>query len=49
MRGTIHIAFGDNVSMGGTVNVRSHLDGIVCSPSVWFDDRLIMQSGRLLV
>jgi aminopeptidase len=47
--GTIHIAFGDNVSMGGTVNVRSHLDGIVCSPSVWFDDRLIMQSGRLLV
>lgn len=47
--GTIHIAFGDNVSMGGTVNVRSHLDGIVCSPSVWFDDLLIMESGRLLI
>jgi leucyl aminopeptidase (aminopeptidase T) len=47
--GTIHIALGDNVSMGGTVNVRSHLDGIITSPSVWFDDRLIMASGKLLV
>ncbi len=47
--GTIHIAFGDNVSMGGTVNVRSHLDGIVTSPSVWLDQRMLMDSGRLLV
>jgi aminopeptidase len=47
--GTIHIAFGDNVSMGGTVNVRSHLDGIVLWPSVWFDDRLIMRDGILLI
>ncbi len=47
--GTIHIAFGDNVSMGGSVNVQSHLDGLVLSPSVWFDDRLIMEQGRLLI
>jgi leucyl aminopeptidase (aminopeptidase T) len=47
--GTIHIAFGDNVSMGGSVNVRSHLDGIVRRPSVWFDDRMIMQEGNLLI
>ena len=47
--GTIHVAFGDNVSMGGTVNVRSHLDGILTSPSVWFDDLLIMQDGKLRV
>lgn len=47
--GTIHIAFGDNKSMGGTVRVASHLDGLVLSPSVWFDDRLIMDAGRLLV
>ena len=25
--GTMHIAFGDNKSMGGTVRVASHLDG----------------------
>ncbi len=47
--GTIHIAFGDNKSMGGTVRVASHLDGLVRRPTVWFDDRLIMEDGRLLV
>jgi leucyl aminopeptidase (aminopeptidase T) len=47
--GTIHIAFGDNVSMGGTVNVRSHLDAIILKPTVKFDDRVIMQDGILLI
>ncbi len=46
--GTIHIAFGDNKSMGGTVGVASHLDGLVKQPTVWFDDRLIMEAGRLV-
>jgi aminopeptidase len=46
--GTIHIAFGDNKSMGGTVRVASHLDGLVKQPSVWFDDHKIMDAGRLL-
>lgn len=47
--GTIHIAFGDNVSMGGTVNVRSHLDGIVRNPTVWFDHKMILRNGKLLI
>jgi leucyl aminopeptidase (aminopeptidase T) len=47
--GTIHIAFGDNKSMGGSVGVASHLDGLVKQPTVWFDDRKIMDAGRLLV
>jgi aminopeptidase len=47
--GTIHIAFGDNKSMGGSVRVASHLDGLVKRPTVWFDDRLVMEDGRLLV
>lgn len=47
--GTIHIAFGDNKSMGGTVGVASHLDGLVKQPTVWFDDRKVMDAGRLLV
>lgn len=46
--GTIHIAFGDNKSMGGTVGVASHLDGLIKQPTVWFDDRKIMEQGRLL-
>ena len=47
--GTIHIAFGDNKSMGGSVRVASHLDGLVKQPTVWFDDRKVMESGRLLL
>jgi leucyl aminopeptidase (aminopeptidase T) len=47
--GTIHIAFGDNKSMGGTVRVASHLDGLVRNPTVWFDDRKVMEDGKLLV
>jgi aminopeptidase len=46
--GTIHIAFGDNKSMGGSVRVASHLDGLVKQPTVWFDDRKIMEDGRLI-
>lgn len=44
--GTIHIAFGDNKSMGGSVRVASHLDGLVRFPTVWFDDREIMRNGE---
>jgi aminopeptidase len=47
--GTIHIAFGDNKSMGGRVRVASHLDGLVTFPTVWFDDTKVMEDGRLLV
>jgi aminopeptidase len=47
--GTIHIAFGDNKSMGGTVRVASHLDGLITRPTVWFDGTTVMEDGRLLV
>ncbi|HLF13390.1 MAG TPA: aminopeptidase [Bacteroidota bacterium] len=47
--GTIHIAFGDNKSMGGSVRVASHLDGLIKQPDVWFDDRQIMKAGKFLV
>jgi leucyl aminopeptidase (aminopeptidase T) len=47
--GTIHIALGNNVSMGGSVNVPIHLDGVVKKPTVWLDDKLIMKDGKLLV
>ncbi len=47
--GTVHIAFGDNKSMGGTVRVASHLDGLVTRPTVWLDDEKVMEDGRLLI
>jgi len=47
--GTIHIALGDNKSMGGSVGVSSHLDGVILKPTVYFDDKIIMKNGKLLI
>ena len=47
--GTIHIALGNNVSMGGSVNVSIHLDGVVKKPTVWMDSKMLMKDGKLLV
>lgn len=37
----------DHKSMGGSVFVASCLDGLVKSPSMWFDDDLVLDAGRL--
>jgi leucyl aminopeptidase (aminopeptidase T) len=47
--GTIHIAIGDNSHFGGKVQVPSHLDGIVKSPTVWADGKLIMKDGEFMI
>jgi leucyl aminopeptidase (aminopeptidase T) len=47
--GTIHVAFGDNHSFGGTIRVASHQDGIVLDPTVTIDDEVVLEGGRLLV
>lgn len=47
--GTIHIALGNNKSMGGSVNVPIHLDGVVKKPTVYLDNKLLMKEGKLLV
>ncbi|HOP05190.1 MAG TPA: aminopeptidase [Tenuifilaceae bacterium] len=46
--GTIHIAFGNNITMGGKISVSSHLDGLVKEPDVYFDDELVMKKGKML-
>ena len=47
--GTVHIALGDNMSMGGTVRVASHLDGILKKPTLEVDGQIIMKDGKLMV
>ncbi len=47
--GTVHIAIGDNKSMGGKVSVPSHLDGILLRPTLKIDDRIVMKDGILKV
>lgn len=46
--GTIHVAFGNNLSMGGRISVSSHIDGLVKEPDVYFDDKLVMTKGKII-
>jgi len=46
VKGTIHVAIGDNASMGGSVQVPIHLDGVIKNPDVWLDDRLWIKNGQ---
>ena len=47
--GTVHIALGDNISMGGTVSVPSHLDLIIKDPTLVIDEQELIKNGKLLV
>lgn len=46
--GTVHVAFGDNASMGGRVAVPIHVDGVILAPTLLLDGRVVVQDGRLL-
>ena len=47
--GTVHIALGNNISLGGKVNVPLHLDGVIKNPTVWIDKKKIMDNGILMI
>ena len=47
--GTIHVAWGNNIGMGGTCNVGVHIDGVVLKPTLFVDDIKIMEDGKLLI
>ncbi len=49
VRGTIHIAFGDNSTFGGTVSVDSHLDGVLKNPTLILDKTTIIEKGKLVI
>ena len=47
--GTAHIAVGNNVSMGGTVNVKLPIDGVMFEPTLFIDDIQILDRGKMLI
>ncbi len=47
--GTVHIAFGNNVLFGGTVNVPVHIDCVILNPTLFLDDLPIIDGGKLLI
>jgi len=46
--GTVHVAFGNNASMGGTVTVPFHLDGVILRPTLTVDGEVLLDGGRPL-
>ena len=49
LRGSVHMAIGDNHVIGGTVVSELHLDGLLLRPTVELDGRRIVEDGRLLI
>lgn len=47
--GTVHIALGNNLSMGGTCDVGIHLDGVILEPTVFIDNKMIMENGKFRI
>jgi aminopeptidase len=46
--GTVHVAFGNNASMGGTFDIPFHVDGIVLEPTLELDGEAILRDGKPL-
>ena len=46
--GTIHIAFGSNISFGGINKADCHMDGVILKPDLYLDGRLVMEKGVYL-
>jgi len=48
IKGTAHMAVGDNAHMGGKVHTDFHQDFIQPKPDVWVDGRPLMKEGKLV-
>lgn len=47
--GTVHVALGNNVGMGGTVDVPIHLDGVLREPTLTLDGEVVVEKGHLIL
>ncbi|MBW2965577.1 aminopeptidase [Candidatus Woesearchaeota archaeon] len=49
VKGTCHLAFGNNVGFGGKTDVPIHIDGIILKPTIFVDGKIIIKDGKLIV
>lgn len=47
--GTVHVAIGDNSTIGGTVKAPVHLDGIMKNPTLVIDGKTVIKDGEHLI
>jgi leucyl aminopeptidase (aminopeptidase T) len=49
MLGTVHIAFGASMAIGGTVSVPVHLDSVIVEPTLRIGATTVIEGGRFLL
>jgi len=49
IRGTVHVAIGDNSHMGGAVKTDIHEDFIIPLATLTLDNKLVMRNGKLII
>ena len=47
--GTFHIGFGRNIALGGVQDATGHFDLVTHNPSIYVDNRMIMDHGQLTI
>lgn len=48
-RGLVHIAIGDNIFYGGQTKSPIHMDMVLYAPTVYLDDRLLVDAGEVVI
>ncbi|MEK7622289.1 MAG: aminopeptidase [Patescibacteria group bacterium] len=46
---TCHVAFGNNLSYGGIIDVPVHEDGVILQPTLQIDGKIILKAGKFLL
>lgn len=47
--GTVHLAFGDNSTFGGTVRAGVHIDGVIYKPTLEVDGTTLIDGGKWVI
>ena len=47
--GYCHIGFGMNLDVGGVINSKIHGDGVLSKPTLYIDDKLVVDKGKILL
>ena len=48
VNGTVHIGIGTSANLGGNVSAKTHFDAINRAPTVWFDEEVVLATGKFL-
>ena len=47
--GTVHLALGDDIGIGGELRSKLHLDGVIGRPTLVVDGKTVIEDGKLLL